>query len=188
MLLTQARYPASSHDTEKPNVPKFLSSIMGMKENQSTYVDKICSFPPQKFDPTWIKHVQFGKFGPQVLSRFGLGVAGYRSFGPFKLYAAKDDIPANLKDAYTFARAVATAPATWDIHPVTRNPNVLKKRGNLNKNLANLALQVFTKDDLNAMVKSKILYKLPEADPNHREYLQWTPEDDISGASTIFKT
>lgn len=186
-LLTQARYPAGSKSKDKPNVPNFLKVIMGMELDQSIYVDRICSFEPQKFDPAWARSVQFGSFGQESLSRFGLGVAGYRLFGPFKSYKVKPNIPDELKSAVSFAQNVANSPPSWDVHPLTRAPGVLTKRGNLNKNLGNLILEVFTEEQIEEMVQSKLLYAKPTKEPTCRNYLQWTALDDITGSSFIFR-
>lgn len=187
MLVTQARYPAGRSASDKPKIPNFLRTIMGMEEEQHIYVERICTFEPQKFDPAWARYVSFANFGQEVLSRFGLGVAGYRSFGPFLLYQPKSGISTALANAVTFARSVASAPATWDIHPLTRRPDILKSRGNLNKNLGNLVLDVFDDDVIDEMVKAKVLYKKPEREPTHRNYLTWDPVDNISGNSVIFR-
>jgi hypothetical protein len=186
MLVVQARYPVSKNNQEKPKIPNFLKTIMGMDEEQHVYVERICTFEPQKFDPAWAQHVQFKKFGREVLSRFGLGVAGYRMFGPFALYSPKPDMRDELKPAFEFAKKVATSEPTWDVHPLTRKPGVLTKRGNLNKNLNNLLLECFTDEQLKEMETAKIIYKYPVADPNHKNYKQWTAADDISGTSKIF--
>jgi hypothetical protein len=186
MLVTQARYPVSSREQDKPKIPNFLRTIMGMQEEQHVYVERICSFEPQKFDPAWARHVKFTGFGQEVLSRFGLGVAGYRMFGPFGLYSPKSDISQDLMPAFMFAKNIAKAPSSWNVHPLTRNPNILTARGNLNKNLGNLILDSFTEEDIAEMVKAKILYGIPTREPTHKNYLQWTPEDDISGTSFIF--
>lgn len=186
MLITQARYPVSSKETDKPKIPNFLKSIMGMDDEQHVYVEKICSFEPQKFDPSWARYVNFQGFGQEVLSRFGLGVAGYRYFGPFGLYAPKPGLPANIMEAYEFAKTVSKAPASWEIHPLTRNPNILTNRGNLNKNLGNLILECFTEKDIDEMSKAKVIYKKPTKEPTHRNYTQWKKVDDISGVSRIF--
>lgn len=187
MLLTQARYPAPSSAAEKPRIPNFLRTIMGMEKEQHYYVEMICSFAPQKFDPAWVKFVSFNKFGQEVLSRFGLGVAGYRMFGPFGLYNPKPDLAPALRPAFSFAKKMATAPASWNIHPLTRSPDVLTSRGNLNKNLGNLILDCFTDEQIDEMVRTKILFKKPEREPAHRNYVQWQDEDDISGTARIFK-
>jgi len=186
-LVTQARYPAGSKNTEKPRVANFLKVIMGMDDEQSVYVDRICSFEPQKFDPSWAKFVNFRSFGQESLSRFGLGVAGYRLFGPFKLYQPKEGISAELMSAVSFAQNVAGAPASWDIHPLTRSANILTRRGNLNKNLGNLVLDVFTDEQIDEMVNAKILYAKPQREPTHRNYLKWAAQDDITGSSHIFR-
>jgi len=186
MLIVQARYPAGSKSTDKPKIPNFLSTIMGMAEEQHVYVDKICTFEPQKFDPAWAKHVKFSGFGQEVLSRFGLGVAGYRSFGPFNLYQPKPDMDPALRPAVDFARNVAIAPASWNVHPLTRNPNILTARGNLNKNLGNLILEVFSDADIDEMVAAKVLFGKPTKQPTHRQYKLWTAIDDISGQDSVF--
>lgn len=188
MLLVQARYPASAKSTEKPKIPKFLTTLMGMNEDQSVYVERICTFEPSKFDPKWAQHINFQGFGQESLSRFGLGVAGYRMFAPFKLYNTKGDMDPKLAPAVEFARKVATSRASWDIHPLTRLPAVLTKRGNLNKNLGNLMLEVFEEAQLNEMVASKIIYQVPKKEANHREYMQWNQNDDITGSAFIFQS
>jgi hypothetical protein len=187
MLVTQARYPVSRNTAEKPKIPNFLRTIMGMDEDQHVYVERICSFEPQKFNPAWARYVKFQNFGQEVLSRFGLGVAGYRMFGPFGLYDPKPDVDARLLPAIAFARKVAKAPSSWSVHPLTRDPNVLKARGNLNKNLANLMLDSFTDETLDEMAAAKIIFRKPQREPNHREYKTWSEEDDITGNAVIFR-
>jgi len=186
MLVTQARYPVRVTRADQPRIPNFLRTIMGMDKEQSEYVSIICSFEPQKFGPAWVRHVKFEGFGQEVQSRFGLGVAGYRMFGPFALYSPKSDMDANLRPAFEFARKVATAPASWDVHPLTRRPNVLKSRGNLNKNLGNLILDCFSQETIEEMVAAKVIYAIPAREPTHRQYKNWAEVDDITGQSIIF--
>jgi hypothetical protein len=187
-LLTQARYPVKTGGEGQPAVANFLRVVMGMDQPQGTYIEKICSFSPQKFDPAWVKFVNFGNFGQEALSRFGLGVAGYRMFGPFKIYTARADISQELRNAVMFARSIAIANPSWDVHPLTRKPEILTRRGNLNKNLGNLILEVFTEEQINEMVKSKMLYKKPDKEPNYQNYLTWTVDDDITGTAFIFRS
>jgi len=186
MLIVQARYPVGRSEEDKPKIPNFLRTIMGMDKDQHIYIERICSFPPQKFDPKWARYVSFTGFGQEVLSRFGLGVAGYRMFGPFALYEIPADTPPNLVKAAKFARAVAQAPASWEVHPLTRNPNILTLRGNLNKNLGNLILDVFPENQIAEMVSAKLIYKKPEREASHRNYMTWDEHDNISGSSAIF--
>lgn len=186
MLVTQARYPVSKNSADKPVIPNFLRAIMGMDKEQHVYVETVCSFEPQKFNAAWARHVKFQNFGQEVLSRFGLGVAGYRMFGPFGLYEPKASMDPKLRPAFNFARKVSKAPSSWDVHPLTRKPNILKARGNLNKNLANLMHEAFEPETLEEMRKAKIIYNIPVKEPTHREYKTWTDDDDITGTAMIF--
>jgi hypothetical protein len=186
-LLTQARYPTGRNEQNPPKTPNFLKQLMGMDKEQSYYIEMICSFTPQKFDPAWVKEIEFAGLGQEVLSRFGLGVAGYRMFGPFKTHTPKKPVPDHLKNAYAFARKLATSPATWDIHPLTRSPAVLSKRGNLNKNLSNLIIEIFDDEEIKEMTSVKIIFKIPEKEAAYRDYLTWGAEDDISGTNRIFR-
>ena len=160
---------------------------MGMTEEQHVYVERLCTFAPQKLNPEWVKFVKFPGFGHESLSRFGLGVAGYRYFSPFKTYAHKPNLEPNLIEAYAFARAVARAPETWDVHPLTRRPDILTSRGNLKKNLGNLILDCFTEDQISEMVANKVIYATPVRQEAHNNYKTWTREDDISGSNQIFR-
>lgn len=186
-LLTQARYPAGPGETNKPRVADFLVTIMGLAEDQSVYVSRICSFAPQLYNPEWVKLVHFKGLSHEVFLRFGLGVAGYRYFSPFKLYSCKPDVDQALKSAYTFAQTVAKAPPSWDIHPLTRKPDVLTKRGNLNKNLGNLILEVFTEEQITEMVAKKVIFEKPVHQAAHCNYKTWSETDDISGSAVIFR-
>lgn len=186
-LVTQARYPAKEGDKNAPKVPNFLRVVMGLDEPQHIYLERICSFNATQFDPSWVKHISFRGLGQETLSRFGLGVAGYRLFGPFGLYKPKAGLSDELVAAVSFAQKVSKAPPTWDVHPLTRNPEILKNRGNLNKNLGNLILEVFTDEQINEMVTSKILYARPVKEPSYRNYMTWSSEDNVSGTSHIFR-
>lgn len=189
MLIVQARYPVSKNTpaADAPKVPNFLRTIMGMDAKQHEYVETICSFEPQKFNAKWAKHVRFAGLGQEVLSRFGLGVAGYRYFGPFALYQPKAGLPQNLRTAFEFAKNVAVSAPSWDVHPLTRHPLVLTKRGNLNKNLGNLILDCFDEDTIKEMETAKVIFKYPTREPTHRNYLQWSAIDDITGTAMIFQ-
>ncbi|KAG6063954.1 hypothetical protein E4U32_000705 [Claviceps aff. humidiphila group G2b] len=163
--------------------------LMGMNKEPSYYVSKICTFELRRMNPSWIKHVHYRSFTAKRFSRCGLCVAGYRSFVPFDLYDAREGLPDNLVSAFTFARTVARAPPSWNVHPLTRPrgpQDAITRRGNLKKNLGNLILDVFTEEQIDEMVKHRILFERPDRDVAHREYLQWAAEDDISGTANIF--
>jgi len=173
-LLTQARYPATSSDNDPPKVPNFLTKIMSLDEKQHVYAERLCSFKITKFDPRWIRYVELPLLGQESVSRFGLGVAGYRMFAPFKVLIPKPNLPENLQSAYEYAKDVAESPPSWNVHPVTRAPGLLTERGNLNQNLGNLMLEVFTAEQLKHAKEIKMIYDVPKHQPNHTNYRTWS--------------
>jgi len=186
-LLTQARYPSQGNKDQLTNVPAFLANILGLNKGQKYYSDIMCGFDIVKFDPKWVRYYPLQHLSQEALSRFGLGVAGYRLSAPFKLYAPDKDGHDKRANAIKFAETLAKSPPSWDIHPVTRKPDVLSKYGNLNNNLGNLILDVYKEETIDEMVSAKILYAKPVRVPRNREYIQWSVDQLIFTEENIFK-
>jgi hypothetical protein len=169
--MTQAKYPIAGEANGRVFVPKFLRTVMGLTENPSVYVQRLASFPINLFGGKWIRNVTIAGFGSEAITRLGLGVAGYRMFGPFKMFQPRAGLPANILEAVRAAREIAEAPADWLIHPVTRDAAVLTRFGNLNANLGNSILAAFTQADIDVMVNRRIIYATPVLDPLHLRHL-----------------
>lgn len=206
-LLTRAHPPGIASSGSNEPVPKFLSGVLGIRDAPSEVADYLASFELQKINPAWIRHIDKSGLSQESLSRFGLGVAGYRAFAPFALYKpwfetkegelwleknekelkeGKVEDPRIYKTAYEVAKSFAVAPADWDIHPCTRNPNVLKKYGNLNQNMGNLMLKVFSTEQLAEMVSARLIYAKPVYRAEHQGYKNWTDSYKFSGSKPIF--
>lgn len=57
-----------------------------------------------------------------------------------------------------FAKAIARARPSWNVHPLTRDPSILAAHSNPNKNLASLILEAFDGPEITKMVKNKTLF------------------------------
>lgn len=176
-LLTRGSPPSGDNRTVGPAVPAFLWNILGLREAPGEYAAKLASFELSKMSHRWIEYINWTTIGAEAQNRFGLGVAGYRMFAPFKLYTAKSGASAEAIRAYEWARHVATQPADWSIHSVTRDPNILQHFGNLNKNLANLILECFTEAEITEMVANRVLFAAPTRDPRHTNWRGWSTDD-----------
>lgn len=186
LLLTQARYPSLSEGTLQVKVPKFLTSVMQYTAPASQYMKLLSSFNPIKFDARWIRHVKFEGFGIEAMNRFGLGVAGYRLFTPFKCYRLRDGVSEAITTAYAVANKFATEAPSWQMHPVTRDPALLTKYGNFNKNLGNLILECFAENEITEMVTSKMLFSRPVRDPQNLNYTTWRDFPTFMNGERIF--
>lgn len=178
-LVTRANLPSEP-------VPRFVRAILGMRYRTEDYVRMVCDGPPERMPRDWIRFLTYRNMGHEMLSRFGLGVAGARAFAPFKCLARPADLDAVLEEPYLTACELANRVNTWEIHPVTRDPTILTTFGPLNANLNNLARLVFSPESLARLAADRIIFQLPPIDPRVRNYVgwhrgllqrQWTPID-----------
>jgi len=206
-ILTRARPPtADEMDINQP-IPNFLKNVLGFSETPGSVAEYLASFPLSRINPAWVKHINLQGLSMEALNRFGLGVAGYRMAAPFKLYSpfyetiegkaffeknkgaietGEIEWGAKYEEAIEVAKAIAMQPADWDVHPSTRAPDLLTKYGNLNKNLGNLILKVFSDEQIDEMVKTKILYSKPNFERAHLNFTTWKSADKFVGTKKIF--
>jgi hypothetical protein len=175
-LITRAKVPSGIATNIGTSVPAFLQNILGMNETPDYYMNLLSSFDLSALNHTWIQYIQWSQVSLESMNRFGLGVAGYRSFQPFKLLAVKNDASVEAKRAAELAKAIATAPPDWKIHPITRDPNILTSLGNLNKNLGNLMLECFTQEQLDSLKSNRVIYDIPSMDVRHTNWRTWSTE------------
>lgn len=187
-ILTRGSPSESTSTNVGTDIPNFLRNILGLNEAPETYARRLASFHLNKIDPSWVKYVPFGDLGREAVNRLGLGVAGYRSLSPFKLLTPKADMDPTLQPALDFARSMATAAYSWDIHPSTRNPNIMTTYGPLNKNLGNLALECFTTEQLTALVVTRAIFALPVHSASHTQYKTWSGVYNPPPPTLIFPT
>lgn len=187
-LLTRARVPARIGEDANHPVPRFLTGVLSLTQGVAYYLTLIAGFDISKMDHKWIKSINMNDLGDEFRNRAGLGVAGYRMFGPFKSYTPKTGVSANITAAVSVAKQIATAPPDWNIHPITRNPVILSNLGNLNQNLGNLILEAFTDEQIREMVTSKMIFQKPTKQPTHIQYRTWTAQQLIPLNDPIFTT
>lgn len=187
MVLTRAKAPVADNNTAAEPVPNFLRSVLSITKSQAEVAQYLASFNLNNIDHRWVKHIDLATLSVESLNRFGLGVAGYRLAAPFKLRVPDADGHEEFAEAIGVARSIATSPPSWDIHPATRDPNILQKYGNLNKNLGNLILRVYKPETIEAFVKAKVLFAIPTEEIAYTNYTQWTLADVLNPQFNIFK-
>jgi len=185
-LLTRANVPSGDDDSVGSGVPRFLSNIMGLNGTPASYASKLASFKLEKMEHSWIRHIKWKQLGSEALNRIGLGVAGYRMASPFVLLSPRENLAAQQQVSLTVAQSIAREPADWSIHPVTRDPAILKKYGNLNANLGNLMLECFEAADLQRLVEVKVLFAIPTANIRHTQFRTWTADMVFKSSDPIF--
>jgi len=186
-ILTRARAPMSTSGRTAEPVPQFLRTVLGISKGESEVADYLASFSLENIDPSWVRYIDLEGLSQEALNRFGLGVAGYRMAAPFKLETPDGPEVAKYQTAIDIAMSFATSDADWDFHPATRSSNVLTKYGNINQNLSNLILKVYSKETIERLVKIKVIFKVPDENPTHTNYKRWTKDMTYAATSKIFK-
>lgn len=185
-ILTRGRVSSAATAAVGTDMPKFLKVVLNCSESPLHYMEVVASFDMHKIGYEWVRHVPFGSMAREAVSRFGLGVAGYRMFSPFKMLQPRTGLPANIMRAVEIARQMATANASWDLHPATRDNSILQTYGPLNANLGNLMLEAYDNTDLAALVATKALFQIPTEDPMARQYRNWNTDYTANTAANIF--
>lgn len=167
--------PSTDKGTQRGGVvPSFLQATLALNESPFEYANKICSFDIGNVDWQLIKHLKFDKLGQQALSRFGIGLAGYRMISPFRYYKVRDDASEEVKSAVQVMRHLAESKADWSIHSVTRSATVMGYYGSINKCAGNLILEAFTDEQITEMVKSRMIYAKPVHEPRYSQWRTWS--------------
>jgi len=185
-IIIRARAPEETTNTKTDPIPAFLSKVLGISETANEVAEYLSSFPLKCIDPAWVKHIDMKAISRESVSRFGLGVAGYRLCSPFKLAKPKEGLTDDLKEAIIVATSFTEAMPCWDFHPATRNPEIIAKYGNINKNLGNLILEVFDDATIDMLVKNKTIFSKPVHDPTATQYRNWNKSMCYKATRPIF--
>lgn len=188
-IMIRGDYGSATGTAQGTDVPSFLSKICGMKVSPKALSDGLCSFEIQKVPKEWIKHLAWGDMAQSVQQRLGLGLAGFRLLGPFKMFPCKENATPEAKAAYKWVSELAVQPFDWALHSATRDPALIAKLGSFNKALTNLVLECFTEADIALMISPtvKILSVMPVRDPRANGWISWGGSEKLVLSDPIFK-
>lgn len=172
-LMLRGSYPKSGGTTVGTDVPAFLVNTAGMSESPAATAAGLASFDLSCIPTGWIRYIPWHLFAPEIKQRLALGLAGYRSLGPFKIEPCRADAPQEVVEAYEWVRAIASQPPDYQILSATRSAKLISQLGSWNKALANLSLLCFTDVQLDEMVANKILFKKPVRDARADTWRTW---------------
>jgi len=185
-ILTRGSPSESTGQQVGAEVPNFLRRILSVDHPPIFYARRLATFELNRINPGWVRHIRLTNLGTEAMNRLGLGVAGYRALSPFRFITRPANLPQNRERAYDVAMSMVNAPANWDFHPATRSPRLLTQYGPINQNLFNLALDIFTTQDLQELVDARILYQLPVRNPAVTNYRAWEVLYQAPQGSNIF--
>ncbi|KAI6248217.1 hypothetical protein HI914_03085 [Erysiphe necator] len=200
-IVIRAHPPSDNGAYQNQPIPKFITTVMNCRESIFEIANYLASFDLIKLNPIWVKHIPTKHISQEAMNRLGLGVAGYRLVSIFNivepdLYNSKSDAkneykqtqkPRYLDTAIAVIKSFKTAGYCWEFHPATRNPTIISKYGNINKNASNLMLESYTTETLKKLLTIKKLAVMPVYDPFHTDYRTWTLSMAYKAKSRIFQ-
>jgi hypothetical protein len=175
-ILIRGRAPIAEDDAENAPVPKFLTTVMGLTDKPTSYVNNISSFNLNQMDHTWIKHVTINNLSQKAQNRLALGMAGYRLPAALTIYPFKQNASNEAKTAANAIKEFVNKGATWDCHAVTRTPAFLDVVKNFNANINNLILEVYTEQQITTLLNNKVLAVKPVENPRFTNWRNWNNE------------
>ncbi|KAI6249542.1 hypothetical protein HI914_02090 [Erysiphe necator] len=201
-ILIRGHPPSVTEAYVNQPMPKFMTTVLGCRDNIFDITDYLASFYSVKMDPKWFQHLPTNHISQEGVNRLGLRVAGYRLVSIFTnvepdLYTAKSvsnneyrqlTKPSYLDTAVEIMRSFKTAGYCWDFHPATRSPDIFSTYGNINKSASNLMLECYTTETLTKLKDTKRLAVMPVYDPAHTDYKTWSMKMKYIARKRIFPT
>ncbi|POS81895.1 hypothetical protein EPUL_006525, partial [Erysiphe pulchra] len=175
-ILIRAHPPTQLDAYHKQPMPKFISTILGTTATAVEVAMYLASFELIKLNNEWVKQIKPLTLNVEAANRLGLGVAGYRLVSVFNLIlptkyysddpkvneALKETRPPWLEVSLKVMQSFKNAGPCWDFHPATRDPNLISKYGNINKNATNMILDCYTAETIKLLLDGKKLSVEPQ--------------------------
>lgn len=178
-LMLRGSYPESKGMQSGTDIPAFLTKICGMNESPHDCASGLASFNLGSISPQWIREIKWSQFAAPIRQRLGLGLAGYRSLAPFKMYECREDATEEAKAAFQWVRRITQQKPDYAILSCTRDADLISKLGSWNAALGNLSLQCFSQGTLAEMERVKIIFKIPTRDPRADTWRSWVSGGDL---------
>lgn len=192
-IVIHGRPPAPSGGNMDQPIPKLVSIVLNIEGYMNEIVDYLASFALNKLNPNWVTEVNMDNISQEALTRLGLRVAGYRLVSIFNVIVPdkytkenEKDKPSYLDDAIFVMRSFRKAGYCWDFHPATRDPDILRIYGHINKNAANLIIDAYKPETIDNLVKMKKIPFKPIYDPSFQDYKMYTRALEYRARKPIF--
>lgn len=155
----------------EPVMPRFLVNAIHIPGTVTDIVKKISTTDISNLDISWIKKVPMTGFHESIRSRLLLGMPGHRWLNPFKIldYRGSDQ---QIRKAIQFVKEVLIEGGPyWDLFPSLKSTELSSKLPALSRNLMSLAVEAFTREELQRLVNLKVIFEVP--DPAVSQHFDW---------------
>lgn len=155
-------------------IPAFLVTGLGLEVTKiGSYRDSFTKITAVYSDCSWVMSVDLKKLGPKAKNRMSLGMPGMRSVSAVACTKPKADASPEALACREWIIANLDGVMAWDLHPATRSADVISQLGSLNANVGQLMLELYTRQQLDMMVTTKMIFKIPVENSKHQKWRRY---------------
>lgn len=192
-LLSRSNYPSGTSTELGSAIPQFQKTVLGNQMSGDEICQQLANFNLSKINNKWIETIKLTDLGDKFRNRIALSPAGHRQLAPFRYLKPLTIVnnPITEEDravtkAYRFLKDMQPLLPNWAIHPSTRDTSFQIRFGTFAKECSNLMVKCFSDEDLDAMVKARIIFQKPVWNPQHMEFMNWDTNLEFLRGRMIF--
>lgn len=169
LLMTRGKILLSENEV----MPKFITDFCNYKKSSKELLASLSDNDITKLNHSWIKEIDIMKLSRPFMQRLSSGIAGARLFNIFKSFTPKElnVLSPELGRVYSVVRNISLRGPFYEMHPFFMPLNLSNL--SVSKNLLNLILDIYTKDEVEALVNNRSLFDFPKYDSRYIQYLTW---------------
>lgn len=154
--------------------PLFLGKFMKVTMTLDDIKDCLSNNNLNMFTHSWVRNVKLAKLIDPIKNRLRQGIAGMRIFTLIANNEPDKDIDAHLQNLVDRIRILVHNGPYWEMHTLFQTAKLASM--SVNANLNNLLLELYSNEKLETLVKSRMLFKLPQYNPRALSYKVWSSE------------
>lgn len=152
-------------------MPKFLINALHISGTVTKIVQRISTTDISNLEVSWVKKIPMQGFHDSIRSRLLLGMPGHRCLNPFKILEYKGQ-DAQIQKAIKFVIDVLIEGGPyWYLFPSLKSTKLSSKLPAFSRNLMSLAVEAFTREELQRLVNLKVIFEIP--DPSVSQHFDW---------------
>jgi len=156
----------------------FLTSVLGLGANWMNLVDGLTSANINVFPVDWAPKVRMISLSEPARNRIALGAAGQRLIQALN-YIRPNDFKEGTEEGKRFIQALkdwTKGKVYWDLHPITKNQNIITITKSLNKSIIDCLAVSLTEAAKERLVGSKVIHATPIEQPSHGQWRDFDPK------------
>lgn len=154
--------------------PLFLGKFMKVAMTLDDIKDCLSNNNLNMFTHSWVRRIKISNLIDPIKNRLRQGIAGMRIFSVIADNEPDKELDANLQNLVDRIRNLVHNGPYWEMHTLFQSAKLASM--SINANLNNLLLEIYSREKLESLVKSRMLFKMPQFNARALSYKLWSSE------------